>query len=78
MKDKERVNRLKNATSTNNKSQAEISENMRSDLKCGDGINSISPGIHEASYVDRTNDGYIYTQPEMDIDNWEIKPQPYR
>ena len=72
-------NRLNDAAaSSSSKPHIDILANISYDPKCGDSIGFIPPSLHEASEFDKTKDDYIYMQPEMDINKWEIQPQPYR
>merc|ERR1719437_138491 len=63
------------ATSSSNKPHVDILEHFSYDPKCGDSIGFIPPSLHGASEFDSTKDDYIYTQPELDINKWEIRPQ---
>ena len=76
-KREEAEKRVKNTVSTNHKSHAE-NETLLYDPKCGVSIGFIPPSLDEVSRFDRTKDAYIYTQPEMDINKWEVEPQSYR
>ena len=76
---KEIGNRPSNTASLNNKPHVDTLETFSYDKMLGDSVGFIPPSLHEASRVESIEqDFYIYNQPEMNIDKWEIEPQPYR